>query len=329
MSLKITSRPWISLYVYYHEDPTPLLVKCLHPLAEELHQSKQIQAYFYVRYWEGGPHVRFRVLPHPEINRDQLSSTIRHRIEQYLLEHPSEVVIDPERYAKASAYFSQFELGQVKPFELRPNNSVLEVTYVPEFQSYGGERAIPIVEEQFFASSQIGLQLLEQEISADRRIGRAMLMMLSGLHAFTPRPDELQHWFTVYNRNWMPALQPNPEAFAEIFRKRFERQREHLKLFVHQVLQVTPRTDDVMQHWRNSQQRLYKQLHQLAEEQLLEYNLRPLPIRDLPIIALNTLHMHNNRIGISLHEEAYLTFLLKEALAALALETNWPMAADD
>jgi thiopeptide-type bacteriocin biosynthesis protein len=329
MNSEITDRSWISLYVYYHEDPTPLLVGCLSPLAEELYQNEQIQAYFYVRYWEGGPHVRFRVLPKPLINRKSLRLTIAHRIERYLLEHPSRVSIDPERYAKASAYFSQFELGQVKPFELRPNNSVLEVPYVPEFQSYGGERAIPIVEEQFFASSQVSLQLLEQKVSADRRVGRAMLMMLSGLHAFTPHLDQLQHWFTVYNHNWMPALQPNPDAFAEIFQKRFDRQREHLTLFVHQVLQVTPPTDNVMRQWRSSQQRLYKQLHQLNKVQPLEYNFRPLPTRDLPIIALNTLHMHNNRMGISLHEEAYLTFLLKEALAALTSQTHLPMAADD
>jgi thiopeptide-type bacteriocin biosynthesis protein len=323
------NRPWLSLYVYYHEDPTPLLVGCLHPLAEELHQTEQIQAYFYVRYWEGGPHVRFRVLPYPTINREDLRTTITNRIEKYLLEHPSQVIIDPERYAKASAYFSQFELGQVKAFKLHPNNSVLEVPYAPELQSYGGERAMPAVEEQFFASSQIGLLLLAQEVNADRRIGRAMLMMLSGLHAFASQPNELQHWFTVYNRNWMPALQPNPEAFVEVFQKRFERQREHLTAFVNQVLQNPPINDEIMQRWHNSQRHLHNQLQRLTLEQPLEYNSKPLPSRDLPIIALNTLHMHNNRMGISLHEEAYLTFLLKEALAALALQTNLPMAADD
>ena len=324
------NRPWISLYIYYHQDPTPLLVECLEPLVRELQNQRTLRQHFYVRYWEGGPHVRFRVLPQRASEADGLRDHLIQSINAYLQKYPSLVQLDVERYAQASAYFSSFELGEVKSFELHPNNTVRQVAYVPEWQSYGGQHAMPAVERQFSVSSSLGLQLLGQPTSAERRVGRAMYMMLSGLQEFAEQPAELQHWFTLYNQSWMPALQPNPAAFIEIFGQRFERQREHLTKFVGGVLErhrfgeqrdsaqsgSAQPPDRLMEDWINSFYHLRQRLERLGQEHKLEYDSKPLLIQDSAIIALNCLHMHNNRIGISLHEEAYLTFLLKEALGA-------------
>jgi thiopeptide-type bacteriocin biosynthesis protein len=316
------NRPWISLYIYYHQDPTQLLINCLQPLVNDLQRSKLIKHHFFVRYWEGGPHVRFRVLPLPNVEQGELKNAIVGSLKSYLNENPSRAELDLDRYAKTSAYLSQFELGQTKQFEIHGNNTIREVEYIPEYQSYGGKHAMSAVEQQFSISSKLGLQMLQQEVSPDRRIGRALFMMLSGLFGFTQNPNQLLNWFTVYNRNWMPALQPNPEAFVEIFQKRFEKQREHLIQFVDQVIQPIAKADGLMRQWQMSMAQLNKQLYHVSENQQLEYDSQPLPEHDVPLIALNCLHMHNNRIGISLYEEAYLTFLLKEALHAWVKENS-------
>ncbi len=316
------NRVWISLYIYYHEDPTPLLLECLRPISEELRDQQRIQHFFYVRYWEGGPHVRFRVLPAPGADRNDLKTWLITKLEAYLSQHPSLASIDPERYAKATEYFSTFELGQAQAFALQPNNTVREVAYQPEYQSYGGVRAMPVVEQQFSVSSAVGLRLLEQPATNDQRIGRAMLMMLSGLRGFTQHPEELQRWFELYNRNWMPALQPNPDAFRQVFQTRFERQRPRLTQLVDQVLQSFETRDVLLQDWQNSLGVLRQQLWALSAEASLEYNAKPLERKNLPLIALNCLHMHNNRTGISLHEEAYITFLIKESLTSWINDTS-------
>jgi thiopeptide-type bacteriocin biosynthesis protein len=301
------NRTWISLYIYYHEDPTPLLVGCLKPLVTTLKERQQISASFFVRYWEGGPHVRFRVLPSQPERLPELREHLQERIRAYLHLNPSRAHIDPERYATATAYFSRFERGQVQQFALQPNNTVLEVAYVPEYDAYGGELSMPAVEQQFSDSSDVALALLEQDVTSEQRVGRALLMMLGGLRRFTPDPQELRSWFAVYNRNWMPALQPDPEAFARVFQTRFERQRERLVRLVDDVLSVSSSSDRLFKTWQGSLDRLHDHLALHM----------PITSRDdRVLVGLNCLHMHNNRMGISLPEEAYLTYLVHHALEA-------------
>jgi thiopeptide-type bacteriocin biosynthesis protein len=301
------NRDWISLYIYYHEEPTPLLVRCLKPLVASLKEQKQISASFFVRYWEGGPHVRFRVLPMPSTPASQLRDHLQERIRAYLHLNPSRASIDPERYATATAYFSSFERGQVQQFALQPNNTVLEVAYVPEYDAYGGERSMRVAEQQFSDSSEVALALLEQEVTSEQRIGRALLMMLGGLRRFSADPRELSSWFAVYHRNWMPALQPDPETFARVFQTRFQRQRERLVRLVDDVLSPTASADRWLEVWQASLDRLHA--HLASQEPITSRD-------DQLLIGLNCLHMHNNRMGISLPEEAYLTYLVHHALEA-------------
>jgi thiopeptide-type bacteriocin biosynthesis protein len=311
------NRTWISLYIYYHEDPTPLLVHCLKPLVAALKAREEITSSFYVRYWEGGPHVRFRVLPRQPANASDLRARIQERVRAYLRAHPSRSVIDPQRYAAATAYFSRFERGQVQHFALQPNNSLLEVAYLPEYEAYGGEKFMPAVEAQFSDSSDVALAFLEQAVISERRVGRALLMMLGGLRRFTADPHELRDWFALYNRNWMPALQPDPEVFARVFQTRFERQRDRLIRLVDDVLSPSARPDQLLSFWQESMDRLRDHF---------ETHMETIARDDLALICLNCLHMHNNRLGISLHEEAYLTYLVKHALEAWLHSTTLNVA---
>ncbi|NJK43574.1 MAG: hypothetical protein HC933_04260 [Pleurocapsa sp. SU_196_0] len=312
------NRTWISLYIYYHEDPTPLLVHCLKPLVAVLKARAEINSSFFVRYWEGGPHVRFRVLPRQPANASELRAYIQERVRAYLCAHPSRFVIDAKRYGAATAYFSRFERGQVQHFALQPNNSLLEVAYQPEYEAYGGEKSMPAVEELFSDSSDVALAFLEQDVTSERRVGRALLMMLGGLRRFTADPHELRDWFALYNRNWMPALQPDPEVFARVFQTRFERQRDRLIQLVDGVLSPSASADQLLSLWQASLDRLHD--HFQSQSQTIARD-------DLALICLNCLHMHNNRLGISLHEEAYLTYLIKHALEAW-LHSKMPLGID-
>lgn len=320
------SEPWISLYIYYHEDPTPLLLNCLQPLANRLLGMNQISQYFYIRYWEGGPHVRFRVKPSTLMASQTLKTRLIKEIQAYLEVHPSKVALDSQEYAKASDYFSKFELGQARGFEFKSNNTVRDVEYVPEVQSYGGLQAMPAVEQHFFVSSQVALQMLGQTVTPERRFGQALYLMLSGLIGFTNDPKQLRDWFELYHQNWSLALMPNPAAYLKVFQQRFDKQRQPLLNIIDQFMNPSTQLEGLLAQWQHSLVQLGEHFMQLCQKQQLEYNSQLLLSQDIPLIALNCLHMHNNRFGISLREEAYLTFLLKEALNAWITQGNFEVS---
>ena len=59
------TRTWSAVYVYLHRsraDIDSFLLEHLAPHAEELVAAGHAEAWFYLRYWDGGPHLRARFL---------------------------------------------------------------------------------------------------------------------------------------------------------------------------------------------------------------------------------------------------------------------------
>ena len=59
----MADRDWISAHVFYSDGLDRLLTEAVRPLVGELIAARLVRAYFYLRYWDGGPHLRLRVLP--------------------------------------------------------------------------------------------------------------------------------------------------------------------------------------------------------------------------------------------------------------------------
>ncbi|MEU6777713.1 lantibiotic dehydratase C-terminal domain-containing protein [Nonomuraea angiospora] len=125
---------------------------------------------FFLRYWEGGPHLRIRVRSHP-------AEHVVERAEAYLREHPSEAVIDPEEYARLAATLAARDLVPGYTQRLYPNDSAHLIPYRPEHGRYGTGRSLDALERHFHDSSVIALQLIEAGLGNERR-GAAWLTML-------------------------------------------------------------------------------------------------------------------------------------------------------
>src|SRR5687767_1719493 len=52
---------WISGHLYYHESLDRAVLGFVHPLVVSLVKDGQIDAFFFVRYGLGGPHIRLRL----------------------------------------------------------------------------------------------------------------------------------------------------------------------------------------------------------------------------------------------------------------------------
>ncbi|OKK17236.1 hypothetical protein AMK16_20320 [Streptomyces sp. CB00455] len=134
-----TTRGWHSHHLFLHsatEDTDAFLVRSAAPLLDGLVASGEAARWFFIRYGDGGPHVRIRV-------RD-LSAPAAARLPGELRRMAEGVPAVPRSPG---------------PWPSR-HGEVRTVAYVPETHRYGGPRALPVAEEVFAASTQVATQAL-------------------------------------------------------------------------------------------------------------------------------------------------------------------------
>ncbi|HDD0571703.1 TPA: hypothetical protein PD805_002643 [Staphylococcus aureus] len=141
---------WSSLHIFYYGNIDKLLTKCI----LKLYKNKYIDNFFFIRYWNGGPHIRLRVA---EKNYNQILE-IKKRITDYLNCYPSTAQLSKEEYTLKSTKFSKKE--NIKPLPLQENNTILEIPYYPEMNKYIDEHTLFLSEMIFSISSVYALDIL-------------------------------------------------------------------------------------------------------------------------------------------------------------------------
>jgi thiopeptide-type bacteriocin biosynthesis protein len=311
-----SARRWVSAHLHYHDGLDNLLCSGVRPLVDELIANGLIEGFFFVRYWQGGQHVRLRVLPTDEINKEHISCLIETRIGQFFTRSPSQAIIRSEHYARAAAWLCQQEFGQrtvtIEP--LQPNNCIRYVAYSPEYGRCGGPAGVAAFEPHFMDSSKIALELIATNPSPRQRTGRALALMLLAAAVAVPDLQRLARFFRTSYRNWADRLvtgdRVHPKRYETEFERHYDRQRPQIDDLVRQLLEVAchPGGDDadaISARWMASIAVLRDRLDSLAPDDQ-RMGLEPL--------LFQALHKHNNRLGVPLIEETYLLFLLQRTL---------------
>ncbi|MEV1243525.1 lantibiotic dehydratase C-terminal domain-containing protein [Nonomuraea sp. NPDC049750] len=171
---------WVSAHVFYHENLDPLLTNAAGPLIAELAGSGLAEATFFLRYWDGGPHLRFRALPADPAHRAEVERVIAERFEKYLAENPADRSMSQRDYAGIGEALAQWEGLPGHTERLFPNNSVAFIPYRREHDRYGTGASMEAVERHFAESSRIALGLLRDGLRpADRTTAGAAMILLT------------------------------------------------------------------------------------------------------------------------------------------------------
>lgn len=139
------SGDWQSFHVFLHTgiaEADAFLTEDLAPVLDGLAAGREDAAWFFIRYGEGGPHIRVRV-------RGLGAAT-------------AGLPADLSRLAAARTEVDG-------PWPSR-HAEVLAAAYVPETGRYGGALALPIAEEVFAASSRVAVQALRQLATGGARL---------------------------------------------------------------------------------------------------------------------------------------------------------------
>jgi Lantibiotic biosynthesis dehydratase C-term len=172
---------WLSAHVFRHDDLDTLLTEQIGPLGAELTADRLIQRFFYLRYWEGGPHVRVRMRT-TDVGR--LRSILTERLGGYLRAHPSRHPVGQSAYAAWSEHYAKIEGRRYYDRLLYAADTIIFRDYVPESDSFGHGRALHAVENNFCDSTEIALQTLN--MPPQRRLSPAMAMTLATMISLPP-----------------------------------------------------------------------------------------------------------------------------------------------
>ncbi|MBM0274987.1 thiopeptide-type bacteriocin biosynthesis protein [Micromonospora tarensis] len=329
---------WISLHIHYASNSDPLLSQCVEPLVSELRGRGLLRRWFFIRYWLEGPHVRLRLLPTDETASAEVQLVAQEAIGAFLKHRPA--LYDASTANAGEVYRKLFlaeygeeqwreRYGQLEEMPLRANNSVHLEPYEPEYDRYGGPAGVELAERHFEVSSDLVLRLLattNMHVSSVR-LGSSARFAAVLCFAFLGDALRVARFFADYRRFWENLYQESSDAHHDRFDAGFDRVAVGLGAHLARLRDGSrdsthPGLTALERDWARHALLLREEVVRLAETGQLVFGRRgqsePTTVSD-PDIAFTVLlssyvHMTNNRIGTSILDEIYLSYLMERAL---------------
>lgn len=270
---------WISAYIYSDPPHEELLVEGVLPVVRDVTNAGLTSQYFFIRYFENGHHVRLRCKTAPE---DE--GAVRAMIDKGI-----------------GTYFAnQSYKGKKEKQEYYPPQSIQYIPYEPEIARYGGEERIGIAEEQFMYSSDVVFSLLSKKDNwqYEKRLGYALQLAVAQLVGFGFSYEQV----VQYAQAQLPGQLSYHNLKREDIEKQYEKQGElrGIGRKIYAALQQIKDSDGPVEKYVQKMQRIIQKLTEAKTDTAQLQHLLP-----------SYIHMTNNRLGIKLTDEAYITFLLQ------------------
>ncbi|MFC5182277.1 lantibiotic dehydratase C-terminal domain-containing protein [Actinomadura harenae] len=302
---------WVSAHLFHAGDLDELITGLVAPLAADL--AGDVDGLFFLRYWEGGPHLRLRLRPRDSRQAGRVRRTIEARARDHLDEHPSERRMTTGDYGALAARQARGERLRDHDGRLHPNDGVEFVPYRREHRAYGDAACMDAVEAHFDASSRLALGVLAARPGQGRRAALGLAALTLSLAACSVAPADLP----------APTLPPDLDH-------RFLQRRDDLLSQTYQLWTDAPATP-FTSAWSGSVLTLRDALVQnrCAPDDAgspLSFMARAAPPerRRTAEVLLRCTHLLNNRLGIAATAEHRLALLAVRTLSVLHASGDLP-----
>jgi thiopeptide-type bacteriocin biosynthesis protein len=296
---------WVSAHLYFHGDLDDVIAHVVTPAVRAVAERPAGGQHFFLRYWEGGPHVRLRIRA-----ADQDTAAVQHAIrrhaEDYFARNASATRVDAEAYRATRRWAMSLEPWTDPAAELSPNNSVRFVPYRREHHKYGYGPAMAAVERHFTESSDIARDAVGARMPAAERDLLALCALVAGWSICWPDTEALRAWI----RAGGPRFGPTGSAAADGYGAWPAARRDALRALVRHTVDTagdptaeTPSDPTLRRRWTRSVTTLYGRLG------------RPVaPGAGRSTVIDNCGHLLCNRLGLSLRREAAVRSLACRAI---------------
>lgn len=284
---------WISAHIFYSGNHDLMLQKLIAPFVENnLHLLVELSPWFFIRYWEGGDHIRLRL----------------HHVKGHFLKEDLVNI--------AADFFKRYPAQRNKQVDqdndLFPDNSVQFISYVPEIQRYGNVRSLSWAESYFAASSTLILKWIADRKNKNTSFIEAIKLHLMLIYAAWFNGINIKGLCVGFIDSWVIRLcdplndiPVQKQLWLQQFGRSFEPQKEQL-------------TAAVLNFWEQiSNKQLPEELHRFNELNLqimLQYQNEGFPVNKIQAIIQSLMHMTHNRLGISNRDESYVMYCTHQSL---------------
>lgn len=290
---------WRSYHFFYRRDRDLLLVEFVRPVIAALLADRLIDRFFFIRYPEGGPHVRLRV--RLAARRAGVAAMVEESLQataaRFLQRWPPQPLPDTGPGEAAHG---------LRP---HPDGVLLPFPFEPETERYGGAELLPHSMDFFAVSSVRVLELVAArgDETPGRRLAGALRLLLQQAVGFAR--DEAELWSLLSYR--LPMAKGLEAAVHEFGDRRFEVLREDYRaLFLREAEAVAAAT--------HADPPAASGAWFVEAARRLSQAVRPAAPDARWQIGTSQMHMTANRLGVSINEEIYLGRILWRAARDLA-----------
>ncbi|MFJ5927678.1 lantibiotic dehydratase C-terminal domain-containing protein [Kitasatospora sp. NPDC092948] len=333
-----TPGDWLALHVFYAASPRPLLLQCVRPLVAELAEEGLLAGYFFINYWVEGPHLRLRLRPATPEAAEQVRERAETAVAEFLRRRPALYQVEDSFFAEL--YNTMFELefssderaelvGPDGKMKLRENNTFSREAYQPEYGKYGGPAGIELAEWHFQHSSDLVIEATRSMNLHLRTVvlGLATQLMMTMTACFLPDEDDLLAFLDRYHAFWNRSFAGTNYTAQQGYDRAYASMGDTLPARYRAIRtaiadRATDRLPAVLRGWADHCLELRDRAAESARRGELVFRswdgTRDLTVTDpaeaLPMLLFPYAHMTNNRLSVTVRDEAFLSYILARAL---------------
>ena len=312
MTSVVEENCWVSAYIYFdgniYSDECDFVIKqILVPFLEDMENSELFKRYFFIRYSEGGTHIRVRFYGNTLMLENKLRPLFENKINRNLSKfftdmnkNGGEKVLDPKKFF------------------------IKWIPYEPETERYGGKEAVKIAEEFFFYSSVTANEIIKHFGTNDKssRLGKGLALMVILLFKFCVSKEMAGKLVSNYSSGYLKAIakeEKYQEVLIESFDAGFNSQSKKLVELVNTLWDILEENEElpyVLESYSKNLDIIYQKLRQGWENNKVIIRETQVYDWDTCVFSIipSYIHMMNNRLGIAVYEESYLAHLIAKGI---------------
>lgn len=270
-------KKWLSLYIYYkNEQKKDEFIQLISDKMEFLIQAKLIEKWFFIRYWEGGPHIRLRILIDPKNN--QFIINFINDLKKFIYDNPNKDKFSKIEYLKNIKKFQDKNSN----FLWHEDGDIIKVPYVPEYKRYGGIDLMPLTETMFQYSTRLVVNLLKeiQTYSQKILVGYIFTQKLFNLFFSNKKIKDYSKYILNQNISFWESMDIFPNKNIQYFLNANSKYDE-------EIWSILIKKESIKNNILNFNDGFAKLLSSLSDINAIS----------LGFIATSHIHMFNNRLG--------------------------------
>ncbi|MEU1662997.1 lantibiotic dehydratase C-terminal domain-containing protein [Streptomyces sparsogenes] len=216
-----SSGPWTAVHLFHQGDLDTLLLEAVVPALTGLVHEGRVLGHFFLRYWEGGPHLRVRILSAPPAGAGahDTARQLVARWNTWLRDHPSPRSVDEAAYLGFAGQAAAREgLSGYEPWRALHDHAEIR-PYLPEHDRYGTGASVAAVERHFMEASDCAETLLARRPAPAERLSAGLAVVLLTWAVVEPDPRRRVDALSAGAKAWRRMLGPayDTEAFDRAY----------------------------------------------------------------------------------------------------------------